>query len=208
MTYFDARRAEELFRLYRQLALDYWAAVEPIERGPGSMEGPEAPTHSETETSRPLRQEIMMLLPQVEYWADCLGVSVRGESHPPSEVRGPIIPFNFLACVTDQWVGYKCVSRDDVVDAVDRCIGAADFAKRAILARLLKPWCWLVDVPALLVGWPFHVMRKAGVPDAFVESTGAQIAKVILTALLWLAGFVYAVYQTGLAAAIQATLAE
>jgi hypothetical protein len=118
-----------------------------------------------------------------------------------------VIPVNLLACVTDRRAGYRNVSQEEVTDAIDQCIGAAVFVKRRLLARLLKPWCWLVDVPAVIVGWPFYVMRKAGVPDKIVESTGAQIIKAILTGLLWLVGFAYAVYRTGLAAAMQAALA-
>ena len=61
-------------------------------------------------------------------------------------------------------------------------------------------------MPALIVYWPFAVMRKAGVPDKIIESTGIQVMKAILTAALWLLIFAYAVYRTGLAAALQATL--
>lgn len=204
MTYFEARRIEALFRRYRQLALDYWAAVGPP---PPGMVGPNAPTQTETNASRPLRQEISTLLPQVQFWADRLGVGVVAESHPPPILGGgPVIPVNLLACVTDRRAGYRNVSRDEISDTIDQCIGAAIFVKGRLLARLLKPWCWLVDVPALIVGWPFYVMRKAGVPDKIIESTGAQVVKAILTGLLWLAGFLYAVYRTGLAAAIQAAI--
>jgi len=207
MTYFEARRIERLFMRYRQLTVDYWKAVEPIERGRhGWMAGPGAPRHNETDASRPLRQTITMLEPEVEHWAQRLGVGVSGVSYPAPAVGGPALPFNFLSCVTDQWIGYTYVSQDNVLDAIDKCIGAAQFVKRRIAARLLKPWCWLVDVPALLVGWPFEVLRKAGVPEKFVEGTGAQVVKAILTALLWLAAFAYAIYRTDLPAAIQKTL--
>lgn len=154
MTYLEARRAEALFRRYRKLALDYWAAVEPIRREPHRLAaGPWTPSHSETNASRPLRQEISMLLPQVEYWAGRLGVGVRAESYPAPAIGGPVIPVNLLACITDQRAGHTRVTREEVTDAMDHCIGTAAFTKRVLLARLLKPWCWLVDVPALVVGW-------------------------------------------------------
>jgi hypothetical protein len=52
VTYLEARRVETLFKTYRQLALDYWAAVEPINYGPNAwMAGPGAATHKDTEKS-------------------------------------------------------------------------------------------------------------------------------------------------------------
>ena len=93
---------------------------------------------------------------------------------------------------TDFWTGYSYLQRNEIEDTLDRCVGAAEFAKKRALARLLKPWCWLVDVPALIVAWSFLVMKKAGVPQKFIEGTGAQIAKVIMTAVLWLIGIAWA----------------
>jgi hypothetical protein len=209
MTYWEARKMEAVFRRYRQLAIDYWAAVTPINYGSsGWMAGPGAPTHQDTEKSLELRTHLTTLEPEVMLYAQHLGVGVGGQSFPAPAVGGPVIPFNLLSCVTDQWVGHKHVPVATVLDAIDRCIGAAQFAKRTLGARLVKPWCWLVDVPALIVGWPFEVMRKAGVPDSIVESTGAQVLKAIFTGLLWLAGIAYTAYKTGLAAAFESIIAQ
>jgi hypothetical protein len=204
MTYLEARRIEGLFKDYRQLVVNYWAAVEWIDYGGhGWMAGAGAPLFRDTQTSLPLREEIARLLPQMEHWATKIGAGVRGSSYPTPAVGGPVIPFNLLACATDLWVGHRYVQRQDVLDAIDRCIGSAGFVKRRILARLMKPWCWLIDVPALIVYWPFAVMRKAGVSDKIVESTGAQIIKAILTTALSVIVFAWTVYTTGIAAAIQ-----
>ena len=70
--------------------------------------------------------------------------------------------------------------------------------KRRIGYRLIKPWCWLVDIPALIVAWPFRVMHRAGVPDSIVEGTVAQAVKTILASLLSIGAFAYAVYRVGL----------
>lgn len=145
--------------------------------------------------------------PEVVYWVNRLGVDVKDQSFPAPAVGGPVIPFNLLG-VVDQDIGHTLVATNNVLDAIDRCIGAAEFVKGQLLARLVKPWCWLVDVPALIVGWPFVIMRKAGVPAKFVEGTSVQVIKVILTGLIWLSGFAYAVYRTGLGTAIQAVLAK
>jgi hypothetical protein len=47
MTYVEARRIEQLIKDYRQLALDYWAAVQQINYVHDAwMAGAVAPTHS------------------------------------------------------------------------------------------------------------------------------------------------------------------
>ena len=209
MTYLEARRVEALFKEYRKLTLDYWAALIPAPQNSQAwMAGPGGLPPTETVTSREFRRRLTLIQPEVVYWANRLGVAVTGQSFPAPVVGGPIIPFNLLECATDQNIGHAKVPPAKVLDAIDKCIGAAGFAKRHLLGRLVKPWCWLVDVPALIIGWPFLVMRKAGVPDKFIEGTGAQVIKAVLTGMLWLAGFAYAVYRTGLAAAIHAALAN
>lgn len=209
MTYFEARRAEALFKEYRALALAYRAALTPAPQSPDAwMAGPGGLRPTETEKSLALRQKIFLKQPEVVHWANRLGVDVRGQSFPAPTVGDPVIPFNLLARVVDQNIGHTLVSTNDVLDTIDRCIGAAEFVKGQLLARLVRPWCWLVDVPALIVGWPFVIMRKAGLPAKFVEGTSAQVIKGILTGLIWLSGFAYAVYRTGLGTAIQAVLAK
>lgn len=207
MTYLEARRVETLFKTYRQLALDYWAAVEPINYGPNAwMAGPGAATHKDTEKSKAFRVTLSTLEPEVQLWAGRLGAAVGGQSFPPPAVGGPVLPFNLLQQVTNQWVGHSAVPRQDVLDAIDKCIGAAAFHRRRIGWRLVKPWCWLIDIPAVIVGWPFQVMRKAGVPSKLIESTGAQFAKVILTGMLYIAGVLYVAYKFGLQKAIEEVL--
>jgi hypothetical protein len=207
VTYIEGRRIENLFKRYRQLAVDYWAAVEEIDYGGNAwMGGGNLPLHEETDRSIPLRQQIRTLLPEVQKAAAALNMNVTGVSYPAPMIGGPAIPVNYLAGVVDRRAGHHVLETQQILDVIDSCIGAADLARRHALGRLLKPWCWLVDVPALIVGWPFVVMRKAGVPDTIVESTGAHVIKAILTALLWLAAFVWAVYRTGLWVALQKAL--
>jgi hypothetical protein len=130
-----------------------------------------------------------------------------GQSYPAPAVGGPVLPFNMLAAVTDQWVGHTYIPRQEVADAIDRCIGAARLKRKTIGWRLVKPWCWLIDLPALVVGWPFAVMRKAGGPSAIVDGPGAQVLKAIITALLWLVAVAFAVYRgADLASAVRGLL--
>jgi hypothetical protein len=59
MTYFELRDVEQLFRRYRQLAVDYWAAVEPTNYS--WMAGADAPRYKDTDVSRPLRTQLELL---------------------------------------------------------------------------------------------------------------------------------------------------
>jgi hypothetical protein len=45
---------------------------------------------------------------------------------------------------------------------IDRCIGAADQARKDGLKRLVIPAYWLVDVPALTVRLPWLILEKGG----------------------------------------------
>lgn len=147
-----------------------------------------------------------MLEPEVMLFANKIGVSVTGQSFPAPAVGGPVLPFNLLGHVIDQNIGHRSVSRQTVLDAIDRCIGGANAVKRRVGYRLIKPWCWLVDVPALIVAWPFRVMHRAGVPDSIVESTVAQGIKTVLASLLSIGAFAYAVYRVGLLEALAGIL--
>jgi hypothetical protein len=200
MTYFEAKELEALFRRYRAQALEYWQAVEPAQLH--WMNGPGQKLENDTEQSLPLRSEIMRLLPEVEDGAQRLGVGYMGQSYPAPMIGGPVIPVNFFSCVVDRRAGHTVIERERILDIIDRCIGAAEVVKKRAFWRVAKPWNWLIDIPALIVGWPFAVMRKVGVPDQIVESTGAQVLKTILTWLIWLGGLVYAAIKTGVAAAL------
>jgi hypothetical protein len=204
VTYFEARRIKRLFERYRELAVAYWDAVEPIPHG--VLNGPGAPTFKDTDASLPLRRELVLLEPEVIHSARLIGAETRGQSLPPPAWGGVVMPFDFLSQVLSLWVGYKYIAPQDVLDAIDKCIGAAGFVERRILARVVRPWCWLVDVPALFVGWPFAILRRAGVPEKWVEGTGAQVVKAILTGLLWIAGLAWTIHRFGFAPGIQKAL--
>jgi hypothetical protein len=207
MTYFEARRMHQAFLRYRDLALRYWSARSPVPRNENSwMLGQHAPVYRETESSASLRSEIAQLQPEILDYARRLGVAVTATSFPAPAVGGPVIPFNLLGSVTDEVVGHHAIDPQMVLDAIDRCVGAASYARQRLGARLLKPWCWLVDVPALFVGWPFEVMRKAGVPEKFVDGNLVQGIKGAAIALVWLAAFAWVARSAGLHAALQAAV--
>ncbi len=79
------------------------------------------------------------------------------------------------------------------LDAIDRCIGAADVARHRALLRLVIPIYWLVDVPALAVRWPWLIMNRAGLP-AEIES---NVVSYVLRVLLFIAQALITLYLIG-----------
>ena len=65
-------------------------------------------------------------------------------------------------------------------------------------ARLLKPWCWIIDVPVFLVGLPFLIMRRAGVPSTAIDSAGVSIVRGLLSTALSLGLAAWVFIKTGL----------
>jgi len=181
MNYFEARRAERLFREYRTLALEYWNARPPDERDFFDTLSEKAPDSIE---SVRLREQINLLYPEVNDIAMRLGVSVVFKTYPAPAIGGPVIPVNVLLSVVDQEMGHKPIEKQMILDMIDRCIGTAEVVKRRSLKRLLIPWYWLIDVPAIIVRFPFLILRNAGLPATVEESIVSQVIKAILVIVI------------------------
>ena len=181
MNYFEARRAERLFREYRKLALEYWNARPPDERDFFDTLSEKAPESLE---SVRLREQINLLYPEVNDLAMNLGVSVVFQSYPAPAIGGPVLPVNVLLSVVDQEMGHKPIETQMILDMIDRCIGTAKVVKRRSLKRLLIPWYWLIDVPAIIVRFPFLILRNAGLPATVEESIVSQVIKAILVIVI------------------------
>ena len=181
MNYFEARRAERLFREYRKLALEYWNARPPDERDFFDTLSEKAPDSLE---SVRLREQINLLYPEVNDLAMNLGVSVVFQSYPAPAIGGPVLPVNVLLSVVDQEMGHKPIETQMILDMIDRCIGTAEVVKRRSLKRLLIPWYWLIDVPAIIVRFPFLILRNAGLPATVEESIVSQVIKAILVIVI------------------------
>ena len=167
MTYLEARRVEMLFREYRKLTLDYWDALIAAPESPHAwMAGPGGLQPTETDSSREIRRKLKLIQPEVVHWANRLGVSVTGQSFPAPAVGGPVIPFNFLECVTDQNIGHTTVPTARVLDAIDKCIGAAGF----------DHWVgWSAyPAPVGLILSLLSTTMKSSVPGCLPESPGGQ----------------------------------
>ena len=181
MNYFEARRAERLFREYRTLALEYWNARPPDERDFFDTLSEKAPESLE---SVRLREQINLLYPEVNDLAMNLGVSVVFQSYPAPAIGGPVLPVNVLLSVVDQEMGHKPIETQMILDMIDRCIGTAKVVKRRSLKRLLIPWYWLIDVPTIIVRFPFLILRNAGLPATVEESIVSQVIKAILVIVI------------------------
>ena len=181
MNYFEARRAERLFREYRTLALEYWNARPPDERDFFDTLSEKAPDSIE---SVRLREQINLLYPEVNDIAMRLGVSVVFKTYPAPAIGGPVIPVNVLLSVVDQEMGHKPIEKQMILDMIDRCIGTAKVVKRRSLKRLLIPWYWLIDVPTIIVRFPFLILRNAGLPATVEESIVSQVIKAILVIVI------------------------
>src|SRR2546425_2496443 len=177
MNYFEARRAERLFREYRTLALEYWNARPPDERDFFDTLSEKAPESIE---SVRLREQINLLYPEVNDIAMRLGVSVVFKTYPAPAIGGPVIPVNVLLSVVDQEMGHKPIEKQMILDMIDRCIGTAEVVKRRSLKRLLTPWYWLIDVPAIIVRFPFLILRNAGLQATVEERIVFQVFKPFL----------------------------
>jgi len=181
MNYFEARRAERLFREYRTLALEYWNARPPDERDFFDTLSEKAPDSIE---SVRLREQINLLYPEVNDISMRLGVSVVFKRYPAPAIGGPVLPVNVLLSVVDQEMGHKPIETQMILDMIDRCIGTAKVVKRRSLKRLLIPWYWLIDVPAIIVRFPFLILRNAGLPATVEESIVSQVIKAILVIVI------------------------
>src|SRR3990172_4359785 len=87
-------------------------------------------------------------------------------------------------------MGHGRISRQKILDVIDRCIGTAQLAKKRALKRLLLPWYWIIDIPALIVRIPFLILRATGLPSSVEENVISHVVKIVLVAgFLAVAGY-------------------
>lgn len=178
MTFFLAMIAVFRFRQFKVLALKYWNAQPRDDRDwNSSSSGAEAPESNE---SLKLREEINLLIPTVTNDAERLGADIHYKSFPAPVVGGPVIPVNVLQSVVDQDIGHAPLSKQEILDAIDRCIGTAITVRRHAFWRLILPWYWIIDIPATIARIPFLILRQAGLPPRLEENIISQVIKFLL----------------------------
>jgi hypothetical protein len=188
MNYFEAWRAEQRFLKYKELAIQYWSIVPQDTRDRHSIS--EGVSNRETDQSFQLREQISQLFPEVNSYAQLLGIGIEARSYPAPAIGGPVLPVNILESVVDRRQGHVTLSKTLIIDKINECIGSAQSAKRQGFWRLVLPWYWVIDIPALLVRIPFLILREAGVPAKVEENIISYFIKVIGVILI-LAGMVY-----------------
>lgn len=178
MNFFHAVMAVFRFRQFKVLALKYWNAQPPDDRDYYvRTSGVKAP---ESSGSIDLRQKINLLLPIVTNDAERLDAPINYTSYPAPAVGGPVIPVNILFCVVDQDMGHRPLSKQEILDAIDRCIGTAKTVRRHAFWRLILPWYWIIDIPATIARIPFLILRQAGLPPKVEENIISQFIKFLL----------------------------
>ncbi len=156
MNYLEARRGEQLFRRYRTLAVDYYAASDdPNEKAE-------------------LRQRLDELYPAAVALAQQIDAEVRYGFPANSSMGG--VAGNSLMITEEQYF----VADDSRLSAIDRCIGGYAFRRAAAKRRLLSLWYWPIDLTGLVLRVPFLVLRAAGLPSAYEQTVWAQGFKVLV----------------------------
>lgn len=188
-TYFQAAKAVKVFTEYKRLALAYWEAQPRDNRG---WMGRDLPRPENDESSR-IREQIIHLYPEASASADEIGVNVIAQNFPPPNIGGgPVIPVNLLLGVVDQDQGYSHLSKQRVLDTVERFLAEATALKRRLLWRqLLNPIWWIIEIVAYVLRIPFLILQRAGVPKTVEESIWGHMVKVVVFVVMILIGLHY-----------------
>ena len=170
MHYFRARAVVKAFDEFIELADHYWQALPLDERD--SFWGS---ARQESAESWKLRQRIQWALPEIMGFASELSVNTTFWSG--SHALG-FQPLNGLAAITED-ESRTHISRQQIADLLIRCRGAAQQELHRAIRRLVIPVYWLVDVPALVIRWPFLILRAAGLPREWESTMAGQVIKVL-----------------------------
>jgi hypothetical protein len=186
MTYFEARRAECVLKQYRDLAFCYWKAKpkrEPMEYEWMAGRQPDP----ESLDSISLRERLNRLYPKVSVFAQHLGVPTQVTSYPAPAIGGPVIHGDLLNCVIDQRIGHSSVSKAEVVDAMDKCIGMAQNVQEHLFwKQAVNPLYYLIMAAGFVLRIPFLILEEAGLPHDAEKSVWGHIFKVLeFVALAW-----------------------
>ena len=139
-----------------------------------------------------LRTGVDEAVARVGIYANDAGVDIMAEAHPPAPYAGrlPVERFNLFEAITDPKIGYGDVGdgggdRPTMIrQQMTRLeVHLREIRRRAFL-RLVIPLYWLVDIPALVVRFPFMVLRAAGLPPKVEENILSQVLKGVLSVVL------------------------
>lgn len=187
VNYFRARHAVVLFREFRHKALLYWAlfpgpnhatVLDEIAGVAGELDAV-APDDVSAER-RTIRRRLNELTPTLTSYARELEVWIMYSVRMPMIAGGEQMAIHALESLThEDPMDAGNLPPGTTLNAIDRCIGAAEQAKRAGLIRLLVPIYWLVDIPALAVRWPWLILERAGLPPDIERHAWSNVVKVV-----------------------------
>lgn len=180
MNYFRARAAVKALDQLTELVYRYWDVLPHDKRDYLRRDLP----RPESEESWQLWQRIQWALPKIVVFVNELGVDTTFMSGSHS------LGFRHLdglAAITED-ESRTHISPLHIADLLTRCRAAAQQEQRRAFLRLVIPVYWLVDIPALLIRWPFLVLRAAGLPREWENTMAGRLIKVLeLLALVGIA---------------------
>lgn len=181
MNYFEARRAEQAMKEYKDLAVRYWNAKPKVERTGYEWMSGSRMQDPDSDDSFLLREKLSKLYPSVSIFSQQLGVPTGMVSYPAPAVGGPVIRGDVLNCVIDQHLGHSSVSRQEVLDAIDKCIGMAEsIQSRLFWKQAVNPLYYLILTVAYLIRIPFLILEQAGLPEEVEHTLWGHIIKVVI----------------------------
>jgi hypothetical protein len=141
----------------------------------------------ESADSLPLREQLNKMYPKVSVLAEHLGVPTKVTSYPAPAIGGPVLHGDLLDCVIDQHLGHTSVSKVEVVDAINKCIGMAQSLREHLFwKQAVNPLYYVVMAAGFVLRIPFLILEQAGIPHEVEKSVWGQIFKVLeFVALAW-----------------------
>lgn len=155
MNYFEARKHDAFLRRFREDVELFWAR------------DPKAPGER---ALREVFREASDRVRELGYQPSWVRTATLARN--PRDLSGNYIG-DLLS--NEQW------RRARALGFLDECVGAAKFARRRARNRLLSPWCWPVDLVALVVSFPVRVLRAAGMPKSHESEWWVRLIQAAFT---------------------------
>ncbi|RKY89769.1 hypothetical protein DRQ11_00215 [candidate division KSB1 bacterium] len=177
MNYFTVRKYQRLIMEFENLVYTYWQSLPQNERD--WVPGIEGVKRLENDKSFQLRQLVAQKIPAVEWALKEMGVSYIMHSYPAPAVGGPVVPVSLVMSTIDPNLGHSHISNCKIIDMINIAKGQAAELRRKYFWKLINPFHWLIEGLALIVRFPFLVLRRAGLPPKVEENLISQIIKGI-----------------------------
>jgi len=126
-----------------------------------------------------IRQRIAVGMTRAVRLARGLGVPVDFTSLPAPAIGGYPIPFNLFESVLMDISHGEGVKRQDILDTLNRAVGAAEDRVRIEWRHAINPAWWLWSLLVFVLRIPFIVLNAAGFDtDKFEDNLWSRLFKV------------------------------